>query len=184
MVAGDLGGPAMTALAATGTEPVWLNDAELIAKYDGRAPRYTSYPDRTAFSRRFRRGPGGDAAGRYCLAMPALSLYFHVPFCRSLCWFCGCHTEDHQPRRPDRALSRHLLRRNWRCWRALAGGRRIAPYPFRRRFAQPAAARRFSPPRRGAGIAPSPSRRGPKSRSRSIPAAWIGSGSRRCPRSA
>ena len=23
----------------------------------------------------------------------ALSLYFHIPFCRQLCWFCGCHTK-------------------------------------------------------------------------------------------
>ena len=53
-------------------------------------PRYTSYPTAPRF------GPLGDGAYRGWLAgagpAHALSLYVHVPFCRSLCWCCGCHT--------------------------------------------------------------------------------------------
>lgn len=54
-------------------------------------PRYTSYPT----ANHFHDGIGevqyrawlGAIAGR-----PELSLYLHLPFCRQLCWYCGCHT--------------------------------------------------------------------------------------------
>ncbi|MCW5730879.1 MAG: oxygen-independent coproporphyrinogen III oxidase [Alphaproteobacteria bacterium] len=54
-------------------------------------PRYTSYPP----ANHFHEGVGeaqyrdwlGAIAGR-----PELSLYLHLPFCRQLCWYCGCHT--------------------------------------------------------------------------------------------
>lgn len=65
---------------------------ELLARYaDQRLPRYTSYPTAPRF------GPEiGEAAYRAWLAeLPeglAGSLYLHVPFCRTMCWYCGCHT--------------------------------------------------------------------------------------------
>ncbi|GGK49720.1 oxygen-independent coproporphyrinogen III oxidase [Salinarimonas ramus] len=54
-------------------------------------PRYTSYPTAAQF------GPGIDEAlYRHWLAeldgTTPLSLYVHVPYCRVLCWYCGCHT--------------------------------------------------------------------------------------------
>jgi oxygen-independent coproporphyrinogen III oxidase len=53
-------------------------------------PRYTSYPTAAQF------GPDTDeAAYRRWLAElgpdQPLSLYVHVPYCRALCWYCGCH---------------------------------------------------------------------------------------------
>jgi oxygen-independent coproporphyrinogen III oxidase len=56
-----------------------------------RLPRYTSYPTAPHFSAAI--GPGTYA--EWLKAIPqhaAASLYLHVPFCRSMCWYCGCHT--------------------------------------------------------------------------------------------
>jgi oxygen-independent coproporphyrinogen-3 oxidase len=64
---------------------------QLLTKYATQVPRYTSYPTAPHF------GPAVDAA-RYRAWLAALdegeacSLYLHVPFCDTLCWFCGCHT--------------------------------------------------------------------------------------------
>jgi oxygen-independent coproporphyrinogen-3 oxidase len=63
----------------------------LIAKYDRRVPRYTSYPTAPYFSDVV---DGGVYAG-WLGALPddtQLSLYLHVPFCAALCLFCGCNT--------------------------------------------------------------------------------------------
>jgi oxygen-independent coproporphyrinogen-3 oxidase len=65
-------------------------DARLLAKYDRPVPRYTSYPTAPNFT-------GAVGAERYAEWLGALapgtptSIYLHIPFCDSLCWFCGCH---------------------------------------------------------------------------------------------
>lgn len=64
----------------------------LIEKYgEMRLPRYTSYPTAPLFSSDI--GPG-DCAQWLQSVPPAesTSLYLHFPFCRSMCWYCGCHT--------------------------------------------------------------------------------------------
>ena len=64
---------------------------DLIRKYNVAAPRYTSYPPATHFT-----DMGGQEIVERMQANSAsakdLSLYFHLPFCQTLCWFCGCTT--------------------------------------------------------------------------------------------
>ena len=61
-------------------------DFEKFAKYSRPAPRYTSYP--TAVE--FKDLTPEDIIPFYQNSTKPLSLYFHIPFCKSACYFCGC----------------------------------------------------------------------------------------------
>jgi oxygen-independent coproporphyrinogen-3 oxidase len=67
-------------------------DLDLVQKYNVAGPRYTSYPPATKFSAAL----GWDELSGQIEANNRsprdLSLYFHIPFCETLCWFCGCTT--------------------------------------------------------------------------------------------
>jgi oxygen-independent coproporphyrinogen III oxidase len=66
-------------------------DPQQIARHDRSGPRYTSYPTATQFRDGF--GVAGYAAAvqRSRAADRPLSLYVHIPFCASPCFYCGCN---------------------------------------------------------------------------------------------
>jgi len=65
---------------------------DLRARYgEERLPRYTSYPTAPQFSDAVGPETYGDWLSSLASGTTA-SLYLHVPFCRSMCWYCGCHT--------------------------------------------------------------------------------------------
>lgn len=68
-------------------------DGELIGRYDVNGPRYTSYPTVPQFQSAFDESIYREhvAASNDDLIAAPLSLYVHLPFCRSLCYFCGCN---------------------------------------------------------------------------------------------
>jgi oxygen-independent coproporphyrinogen-3 oxidase len=66
-------------------------DADLIARYDGRGPRYTSYPAAPEFSASFNAADYRKFATHSNEIDRALSIYMHIPFCNSLCYYCGCN---------------------------------------------------------------------------------------------
>jgi oxygen-independent coproporphyrinogen-3 oxidase len=80
-------------LAATADRPHPPADdlSDLIAKYDGRAPRYTSYPTAVQFGPAVTAGAYETWLGQLPTDRP-VSLYLHIPFCAQLCWYCGCNT--------------------------------------------------------------------------------------------
>jgi len=67
-------------------------DLDLIKKYDTAAPRYTSYPPATELSEVFTTDDFHNAIATSNQRKSPLSFYFHIPFCQSACYFCGCNT--------------------------------------------------------------------------------------------
>jgi len=67
-------------------------DIDLVRKYNVAGPRYTSYPPATKFDDQIAWPEIADEIIRNNKSTRDLSLYFHLPFCQSLCWYCGCTT--------------------------------------------------------------------------------------------
>jgi len=73
-------------------------DSELIGRYDINGPRYTSYPTAVQFRPNFTAEHYRHAAAVSNTEGGPLSIYIHVPFCTSPCFYCGCSriiTRDH-----------------------------------------------------------------------------------------
>ena len=66
-------------------------DLAALTRFAAPVPRYTSYPTANHFSSSF----PARLYEEWLAAVPAeaaLSLYLHIPFCHTLCWYCACHT--------------------------------------------------------------------------------------------
>src|ERR1044071_6678740 len=71
----------------------FLFDADLIRRCDSAGPRYTSYPTAVQFSSAFDEEAYrkvATASNEWSAGQP-LSVYVHVPFCASPCFYCGCN---------------------------------------------------------------------------------------------
>jgi len=68
-------------------------DLKKFKKYDKPGPRYTSYPTAPQFNESFTNEDYVDEIVKtnYGESLPDLSLYFHLPYCDTLCFFCGCN---------------------------------------------------------------------------------------------
>ncbi len=84
-------------------------DQELINRYDRPGPRYTSYPTAVEFHNEFTIRDLLKAEGH----SKALSLYFHIPFCDTVCFYCACNkiaTKDRSKAEPYlKALEQEML---------------------------------------------------------------------------
>src|SRR5210317_1278675 len=72
-----------------------LSRLESSGLFDRNVPRYTSYPTATHFSKAMQ----ADVMPGWLTVLDPkipISLYFHIPFCRRLCWFCACRTQGLQ----------------------------------------------------------------------------------------
>ena len=122
---------------------------DLLQRFDIPGPRYTSYPTADRFVEAFgaasicARGARRTGAPAPAAAASPLSLYVHIPFCESLCYYCACNKIVTQAARARRRLpamrstrEMALLRRRARARSArhpTAPGRRHADLPVRRR---------------------------------------------------
>jgi oxygen-independent coproporphyrinogen-3 oxidase len=66
-------------------------DFDLIEKYGNAVPRYTSYPPATELKDEFTPLDWEFALTESNQRQSPLSLYFHIPFCQTACYFCGCN---------------------------------------------------------------------------------------------
>ena len=88
--------------------------ADLLRRFDVAGPRYTSYPTADRFVEAFSADAYLQALAQRSVAATAmpLSLYVHIPFCESLCYYCACNkiiTRHHDRARPYlRYLSREV----------------------------------------------------------------------------
>jgi oxygen-independent coproporphyrinogen-3 oxidase len=67
-------------------------DLDLIQKHNIAGPRYTSYPPATKFTDALTWPELAERILENNRTERDLSLYYHIPFCETLCWFCGCTT--------------------------------------------------------------------------------------------
>jgi oxygen-independent coproporphyrinogen-3 oxidase len=75
-------------------------DPQLIQRFDINGPRYTSYPTADRFVEAFDARALTDWLGKRAIGGVSrpLSLYFHIPFCNTICYYCACNkiiTKDH-----------------------------------------------------------------------------------------
>jgi oxygen-independent coproporphyrinogen-3 oxidase len=103
-------------------------DPDLIRKYGGNGPRYTSYPTADRFVEAF-----DAAAYRHWLAnrniggfKRPLGLYVHVPFCDTLCFYCACNKIAAKDRARGTKYVDHLMREVDLVAEAVQGGRKVA----------------------------------------------------------
>lgn len=92
-------------LPIVSASPVPIVPAGHIATYDVAGPRYTSYPTAPEWSDAFGPGDYARALTRAAAGPAPLSLYVHVPFCWSMCSYCGCNViVTRNPQRADAYL--------------------------------------------------------------------------------
>lgn len=85
------------------TAPNGLFDPDLIRRYDKSGPRYTSYPTAVQFHDQFDESAYLAAAERSNKVGGPLSIYTHIPFCDTICYYCACNkviTKDRNRAQP------------------------------------------------------------------------------------
>jgi len=105
-------------------------DLDLVRKHNIAGPRYTSYPPATKFTESFSREKLLRHIKKNNKTLRDLSLYFHIPFCESLCWFCGCTTVITRDHKKGKTYLQHLEREVLRMMPLLNSERKVVQLHF------------------------------------------------------
>ncbi|MEO8018841.1 MAG: oxygen-independent coproporphyrinogen III oxidase [Pseudomonadota bacterium] len=107
-------------------------DAELLRRYDKSGPRYTSYPAAPQFRTGFGEANFREAARRSNtqLIPRQLSLYVHVPYCFSPCFYCGCNRVITRDMSKGERYSERLVREIEMAGRLFDGDRDVVQLHF------------------------------------------------------
>jgi coproporphyrinogen III oxidase-like Fe-S oxidoreductase len=97
---------------AADRHPPFEIDVDLIRRLDRNGPRYTSYPTADRFVETFGPEAYASAVARRNIGgiRRALSLYVHLPFCNTLCFYCACNKIATKDRNKGRRYLEYLLR--------------------------------------------------------------------------
>ncbi len=100
--------------------------SDLARKYDIPAPRYTSYPTVPYWEQAPSRQEWIDSVRETVAQGRGWSLYLHIPFCESLCTFCGCNTSITRNHEVESPYIQQLLS-EWQTYLSEVPGLREAP---------------------------------------------------------
>ncbi|HYC35553.1 MAG TPA: oxygen-independent coproporphyrinogen III oxidase [Usitatibacter sp.] len=111
-----------------GAPPDAVVDAELIRKYGGNGPRYTSYPTADRFVEAFDAAACAHWLGQRNVGgiSRPLGLYVHVPFCDTLCFYCACNKIATRDKARARKYVDYLLKEAELVAGTLEGRRRLS----------------------------------------------------------
>ena len=102
-------------------------DLNLVEKYNQPGPRYTSYPTAPHFTEEV---DHSELIRESASETGNLSLYFHIPFCKSLCWFCGCTKIITKKREPSIAYMETLKKEILQYLPNIKPGRKVQQLHF------------------------------------------------------
>ena len=92
----------------------WTFDADLLRRHDRPGPRYTSYPTAPHFHDGYGQAQFCAAVARSNAAGRPMSLYVHVPYCSSPCFYCGCNRVISRDRsKGERYVDQLLVEADW-----------------------------------------------------------------------
>lgn len=97
---------------------------DVVQRHAAPVPRYTSYPTAPHFSDRVQDGQ----LSAWLRALPddaKVSLYFHIPYCVQLCWYCGCNTKETRKYEPVTSYMEPLLAEVANVARLVPRGHRV-----------------------------------------------------------
>jgi oxygen-independent coproporphyrinogen-3 oxidase len=103
-------GAAAETAADAGRGQQTIFDIDLIKRYDQSGPRYTSYPTAVEFDPAFDAARYAEVCRETNASGRPLSLYFHIPFCDTVCFYCACNKIATK----DRTLVQPYLERVYR----------------------------------------------------------------------